>query len=1794
MLNILSESNFRYSTLVELLNWRAIHQPNHYAYKFLVEGEIEVCLTYGELQKQAQAIAAQLQRLGTPGERALLLYQPGLEFISAFFGCLYAGVIAIPAYPPRPNRSLKRLQAIVVDAQATLVLTTTLILAKVESSFLQHPKLLGLNWLATDQIAMSLSSVWQEPALSEDTLAFLQYTSGSTGTPKGVMISHKNLLHNSECIQQAFELTPDSVSVTWLPSFHDMGLIDGIIQPLYTGFLGILMSPVSFLNQPIRWLKAISHYRATHSGGPNFAYDLCVRRITSEHKESLNLSRWYSAYNGAEPIRRDTLEQFAQAFECCGFQISYFYPCYGLAEATLMVSGGVVKIPPTYYTVKANALEHNQVLEDIDNVNNFRHLVGCGRSYLNTKIVIVNPTSLTKCASDEVGEIWVSSTSVAQGYWNKSEQTEQTFRAYVADTGDGPFLRTGDLGFLHNGELFVTGRLKDLIVIRGRNHYPQDIELTVEQSHISLRLGYGAAFSVEIEAEERLIVVQEIDRIYLRQIDVDKVIQCIRQAVLEQHSLQIYAVLILKTNSIPKTSSGKIQRHACRDGFLSNSLDVLKSSILKKIELFGSEKLLNREVLLVASPEDRQPLLESYLKKLCAMVLRVSPSQIEMRQPLNSLGIDSLMSVELQQLLEGTLGLIWPLTKFLEETNIEQLAMEGLTQISSFHSVPKTTFVTTDSDRKLPLSYNQRSLWFLHQLAPESGVYNISFAVRIQSDVDTSILIHVLQTLISRHPCLRTTYTTYDGQPVQQISKYSEVHFQTINASNWNRSDLNKHLAEEANRFFNLEQSPLLRVNLFTCYEQNHILLLTTHHIVCDTWSLGIILSELQVLYQAEKLNKTVYMPPLSYQYATYVQWQAEMLVSSVSKELWRYWEHQLSGELPILNLPTDYPHPPVQTYQGASHTFNLSDKLTLQLKKLSQAEGVTLYMTLLAAFQVLLCRYTGQEDILVGSPSAGRTRREFKEIVGYFVNPIILRANLSDNPPFKTFLAQVRQTVLAAIAHQDYPFALIVEQLQMRRDPSRTPLFQVLFSMQQIQRFGEIGDSLAPYETEVKLDWGGLSLEPYPINQQEGQFDLILEIVQGKEAIFGVLKYNTDLFNASTISRMAGHFQTLLEGIVANPQQTISELPLLTESERYQLLVEWNDTQADFPQDKCIHQLFEKQVEKTPDAIAIVFEDQQLTYRELNARANQLAHYLQTLGVKPETLVGICIERSLEMLIGLLGILKAGGAYVPLDPEYPQRLTYMLEDARVLVLLAQQSLKPLLSKLKIPVVCLDTHWNIIYQERKENLISNVQSNNLAYVIYTSGSTGKPKGVQISHQSIVNFLTSMQQELELTHQDTLLAVTTICFDIAALELYLPLICGSRVVLASRALTTNGSQLWQTLVDSNITLMQATPATWQLLLASGWQSNPRLKILCGGEALPKKLAAQLMDKGVSVYNLYGPTETTIWSTVCKVQSNQSNKQSHESSEFIGRPIANTKIYILDSNLQLVPIGVPGELHICGVGLARGYRNLPELTAEKFISNPFSDEPANRLYKTGDLARYHSDGSIEFLGRFDQQVKVRGFRIELGEIETVLAQHLNIVQTVVVAREDNLGDKRLVAYFIPIGEQVPTAGELRRFLNKKLPEYMIPSVFIPLTAFPLTPNGKVNYLNLPAPESFRPQLETAYVMPQTEVEQIIATIWQQILQLENVGIYDNFFDLGGHSLLAVQMHSQLQATFGQKLLILDLFKYPTIHALSEYLSQRQSDYHSGEQNHKRADIRSDFETAIQERRQFRKRYRSTNQP
>ena len=962
-------------------------------------------------------------------------------------------------------------------------------------------------------------------------------------------------------------------------------------------------------------------------------------------------------------------------------------------------------------------------------------------------------------------------------------------------------------------------------------------------------------------------------------------------------------------------------------------------------------------------------------------------------------------------------------------------------------------------DGELPLSSAQMRLWLFDQLEPGSSAYNIPVRHDFTGHFDLAAFEHSLSEIVRRHEALRTYYLRVDGRPVQKIAPPELLRVPVLDLQDLPQTAREQEVARlasaHARQPFDLGNAPLLRAQLLKLSPEEHVLLLNVHHIAFDWWSFGVFEKELAALYGAFlRGEEPSLLPDLPLQYVDFTAWQQERLQGEILQEQLDYWHKKLSGELPPLELPTDRPRPAIQTYNGSFLCSALSKKLTEALKTLSQREGVTLFATLLAAFKVLLQRYTGEDDILVGAPIAARNRAEIEGLIGFFVNTMVLRTDLSGDPTFRQFLRRVQETTLGAYAHQDLPFEKLVEVLNPKRDSSRSPMFQVMLSM--------LNTPMQP------LHLSGLQHRRTMLDSGTSKFDLTLYAIEEPTGMSFTCEYNTDLFHSDRIQRMLGHVEVLLEGIVADPDRRLSELPLLTKEERQQILIDWNDTRLAYPQDVLLHELFEAQVERTPAAVAVEYAGNRLTYLELNQRANQLAHYLRTQGVESETLVGICMERSLEMVVGLLGILKAGGAYVPLDPAYPkERLAFMVEDAQVRVLLTRDGAIAGLPEAK--TVRIDSDREAIARESDANPANTETSTNLAYVIYTSGSTGKSKGVQIPHRAVVNFLTAMRRQPGLVEQDVLLSVTTLSFDIAALEIFLPLTVGSHLVLVSREVASDGARLSEQLANSGATVMQATPATWRLLLEAGWQGSRRLKILCGGEALDWKLANQLMKKCASLWNLYGPTETTIWSATYKVESESDSKSASDNGPVaIGRPIANTQLYLLDRHLQPVPIGVPAELHIGGDGLARGYLNRPELTAEKFIPNPFSDELGARLYKTGDLVRCRTDGAIDFLGRNDYQVKIRGFRIELGEIEAVLGRHPSVRKAVVLAREDAPGEKRLVAYLIPNPEQKPSVDALRNFLKEKLPAHMVPPFFVVMEKMPLTPNGKIDRKALPSPD------------------------------------------------------------------------------------------------------------------------------
>ncbi len=1743
-------------TLVDLLRWRSLHQPDQPAYAFLHDGEIEeVRLSYAQLDRQVRAIATFLQQIDAVGSRAILLYPPSLAYVMAFLGCLYAGVVAVPAYPPRSASLMSRLESVAVDAGASLILTTSRLLADAAHA---APQLRGLGWHATDTIPGDLADAWSDPSIDENSLAFLQYTSGSTKMPKGVMVSHGNLMHNERTIKLAFGHTEQSTFVGWLPLYHDMGLIGNVLQPLYIGALSVLMSPLAFLQRPLRWLQAISRYRAHTSGAPNFAYDLCVQRVTPAEREMLDLSCWQVAYNGAEPIRYETLERFATTFAPCGFRYAAFYPCYGLAEATLFVTGGQQPSPPVTLSVQAAALAQDQVVIAPPN-SEAPTLVSSGNAWLDQRVLIVHPTLRTINPPDQVGEIWLAGGNVAQGYWNQPSETQYTFQAYLADTGEGPFLRTGDLGFLRDGELFVTGRLKDLIIIRGHNHYPQDIEWTVEQAHSALRSGCGAAFTIDVAGEERLVVMNELHRQYY-DIDATLVVQAVRQAVAEYHGLDVYAVVLLRSGSILKTTSGKIRRQACRAEFIAGRLPVIGLSIQSAQQVGAFELKVTAETLHAVAPDERLAILEVALCELIAARKGLIPSWIQPEQSLHTIGFDSLQTIEIQHQIEAAFGVVLPAGSLLRGVSVRQLAEQIITELATSPATVDAAIQPASAElTEHPLSYGQQALWFFYQSAPESAVYNIARAARISGELDVAAFQRALRRLVERHPTLRTVFPMHEGIPAQRVLPVVHFTVQQHDATGWSAEELDQHMLAAAQLPFDLEHDLPLRITLYACGSGAYVMLLVIHHIVADFWSLVVLLHELSLFYAAEKDGQPAPLPALRLNYNDYVYWQRGRLAGAEGERLWAYWQTQLAGELPILQLPTDRPRPPVQSFRGSVRRFTLAASLTEKIQTLSRNSGTTLFMTLLAAYQVLLYRYSGQSDFVVGTLAAGRSRADVSGLLGYFVNPLPIRARIQADMPFTALLEAVRQLSLDALAHQDLPFGLLVERLRPPRDARYPVLIQSLFVFQReylLDAEGLRAMALGIEGTPAQI--GALTLEPIALPQHTAQFDLTLTMAEIGGKLAGFWEYNTDLFDEASIARMQAHFEQLLNACATQPEQPVAALPLLAAAEQQQIVKEWNNTARPYVLDQCLHELVEAQVQRTPDAIALVFttekSNEQLSYRALDAQANRLARYLRNLGVGADTPVGICLERSCAMVIGLLGILKAGGAYVPIDPDYPaDRLAFILADAQIQVLITRQELLAQLPPLTARAICIDTDLDAMSAESAAPLPPIATADTAAYVIYTSGSTGKPKGAVIPHRGICNRLLWMQEAYMLTGADRVLQKTSFSFDVSVWEFFWPLLSGACLVLARPGGQQDNAYLVATINQHHITTMHFVPSMLQLFLEEPGleRANCLRQVMCSGEALPFELQQRFLARlDAQLHNLYGPTEASV-----DVTAWACDQLSPYRTVPLGYPIANTQLYILDALMQPVPIGVAGELYIGGVGLARGYLNRPELTAARFVPDPLSAQPGARLYRTGDRARYFPDGSIAFLGRTDYQVKIRGNRIELGEIEAVLGQHPAIRDAVVMACSDQDQHHYLVAYYtLRAGSAAPALEELHTFLKTQLPEAMIPAVFLHLATIPLTPSGKVDRKALPLPDHTRPTLRQVFVAPRTPTEIQLAAIWGKVLGVQQIGIDDNFFLLGGDSIRSLRVVAQLRAQ-GYSIEIAHIFSHQTIRVLGAALDSGQ---------------------------------------
>ncbi len=1686
----------------------------------LVYGEEQI--GYAELNRKANQLAEHLRELGVGTDVLVgICMERSVDLVVGLLGILKAGGAYVPLDPAYPK---DRLAFLLQDADVKILLSHRRLLTGLP---FQGIRIVAVD---TDSEIISRASDENRPAMATpQKLAYMIYTSGSTGKPKGVLTQHSSLVNYIDSARVEFGLGPGDRVLQFAPVSFDAAA-EEIYSCLTSGATLVLrnelmVSSVPAFLQSCRDLKltvldlptAYWHHLTAELSLSSLALPKSLRLVIIGGEKALpeRLATWQKLVDGRVRLVNT----------------------YGPTEATIV----------------ATKCDLSESLEESEGWRE----VSIGRPVANAQVYLLDRNS-KPVPIGVTGELYIGGDGLARGYFKRPAATAEKFVPDQFSAAAGARLyRTGDLArFRADGKIEFMGRTDHQVKVRGFRVEVGEIEAVllkeeaVREAIVIAREdlpGDRRLVAYVVSAPEKPRIVNELRKTL--------------QAQLPEYMMPAAFVLL---DALPLTPSGKIDRKALpapergRPGS-GESHVAPRTPTEKRLVAIWTEILKHEQIGI----HDNFFELGGHSLLATQMVLRVRDAfQIEL--PLRRLFESPTVAGLAEEVEKGRdSGIVFQtqviaaLPRAAHTMKRSSLGVQRKQQTKppleaassdAFDSTTadERTFDTYDEDVFVfPASFAQQRLWFLDQLKSDTAVYNMPAAVRLTGQLDAVALEQTLNEITRRHEALRTTFTVIDEQPVQVITPVHSSPLLIVDLSELpekeREAEALRLVAEEAQLPFNLAQGPLLRVSLLKLGEEEHVLLMTLHHIISDGWSVGVFIKEMKTLYAAFSNGETSPLPELPIQYADFAQWQREWLSGDVLDEQLVYWKQQLSGASAVLELPTDHPRPPVQTFRGAWQSLMLSRSLSDELTALSLKEGVTLFMTLLAAFQTLLYRYTGQKEIAVGTPIAGRTNAQTESLIGFFINTLVLSTRMHADSSFRQLMSQVREMALGAYAHQDVPFERLVEELHLARDMSRSPLFQVMMILQNASPGG------GQFSGDLKL--GSVGVE-----STTSKFDLTMSLSETGEGLMAIVEYNTDLFLPQTIQRMMKHFEVLLEGIVADPDQQLSQLPLLTSPERHQLLVDWNQTAADYPTHQCIHRLFEAQVELTPEATAVVCGEERLSYEELNRRANQLARWLQTQAVGPEVLVGVCMERSIEMVVTLLGILKAGGAYLPLDPSYPQaRLSFMLEDATVSVVLTQARLAKNLPQSAAAVMRVDADWQQVAQLSVENPTSDVRAENLAYVIYTSGSTGQPKGVEIQHESLINLVTWHTRVYEVTPLDRATLLAGPAFDASVWELWPYLAVGASIHIPDQEIRVAAAKLVEWTAAESITIsFLPTPLAEAVMATLDEQPLPGFalkKLLTGGDKLQRWPRTALP---LNVTNHYGPTENTVVTTWSPVSARVDGGPAMPP---IGRPIANTQVYILDEDRQPVPIGVAGELHIGGGGLARGYLKRPELTAERFIPNLFSPAAGARLYKTGDLASYLPDGNIEFRGRIDNQVKVRGFRIELGEIEAVLTEHPLVRESVVVARDDQPGEQRLVAYIVTKPEETIGIGELRGFIKEKLPEYMIPAAFVVLEELPLTPNGKIDRRALPVPGETALNHQQAFVAPRDSIELQLVQIWESLLGTSPIGVTDNFFELGGHSLIAVRLMSRIQDRFDRELPLATLFQQATIELLAQVLRHQQ---------------------------------------
>ena len=1666
-------------TLRDLVDHAAETRPDA---TFLISPETGQTLTFAQLREELRYLCRRFHKMGLKlGDKVAFLMDNGLFTAQLFLGTMYGGFVAVPlnvrAGPSQLSNNLEN-----CDAKLVFVSQQYDTLIKGVLGLVRSPVEVVCAHSDAGLIASDIPPV-TGPLLPLDPNdpAMLIYTSGSTGQPKGPIHTHKSILAHGKNSTQAHQLTAADRSLLVLPLYHINAECVTLVPTLMSG--GSVVIPRGFsVSEFWNWLR---DYRCTWSAVvPTIISQLLELNDPVVVRNAIKLEDIRFLRSSSGPLSPSLHQEFIDKFGLPLIQ------AMGSSEAGNVFSNPV---PPGKNKIGTPGLPWGFDAKIID------------REGVELPI-------------GEPGEVLLRGEGMMQGYYKDEAGT-------AAALDSEGWLHTGDLAYRdEDGYFFVIGRSKELIIKGGVNIAPKQIDEVIETHPAVLE---AAAVGVLDRYVGEDVVAFAVLRKGMICSEGDLLSFCEKPLGYFKTPTRIYIV-----PDLPKGPSGKVQRLR-----LVEEAERLAATDLPKLKDGFGISAVTRDGSGPKLPTPGLP-LEQIIIRIWIEIL--GQPNIAASSNFFALGGQSLQAIQCLFHLREQTSVLLSLSDFFKNPTVAQLAalvalrVESTSKKDNVRSIEgdKQALQISPRDRSqpCPLSPAQERIWFMNQLITVEPAYNEAEAVRLKGRLDVEALELAFNVVIERHEILRTTIESRDGRPSTTVHESWPLRIKRMSLRHLTASEREQALSEllisEPRLPYRLDIEPSVRVTIVELDEDEHAFILMMHHIICDSASLGILWRELATTYEASLRGRPSPLRPLSIQYGDYAVRQQQPAQQERFAADIAFWLDKLRGAPALLDQPTDRIRPAAFSFRGNKRNFSFDSELADDLRGLCREQRVSLFTVFAAALNAVMHRYTGQNDILVGIPIADRELPELRPLIGFLLDTHVLRTNLSANPKFCELMVDVQQNVADVYSHRAAPFDQVVSALKPERNQSYSPVVQVMLNWRDRD------------DQPQFIGLPGMVTEGLLAHARTSKFDLTLTLTDTGTIILMEAEYSTDLFDDDRIERLTGHLRTLLKGVVADPEQRVSELPMLTTSERQSLLVEWNATAKEYPRDSCIHELFEAQVAQVPEATAVVFEGQSLTYAELNTQADRLAQTLRAAGVGPDVLVALVLERSLDMVVGMLGVIKAGGAYIPLDPLHPRnRLADMLEDAKPLILLTQEWLRPELPPHHAQLVLIDGDAPVAAAPTTNR---KPGPSDLAYVIYTSGSTGKPKGVEVTHGGVVNMLVSMAERPGLDAADRMLAITTLTFDIAALEIFLPLICGACVVIAPSRTTRDSIALIDLIEQAEVSVMQATPATLRMLLDAGWSGSAGLKILCGGEAWTAELARPLLERCGSLWNMYGPTETTVWSAVAQVEAGR--------QPVIGEPIANTRLYVLDDALQLVPLGVAGELYIGGAGLARGYLRRPELNRERFVADPFAAEPGARMYRTGDLVRRLSDGSIEMLGRLDHQVKVRGFRIELGEIEAALAKHPAVRQAIVVAREEPAG-KRLVAYVVA-KEASQLVSNLRAHLEARLPDYMVPAAFVRLEAFPLTPNGKIDRKALPSPDDAAYRRE-AYEAPQGEIEVVLAAIWAEQLGIERISRNDDFFNLGGHSLLAIRVIGQINKALNQHLNVFAFFLNPTIARLARVL-------------------------------------------